>query len=184
MQYPCGKKPGLPSPAFSFLIMGLQILEMITPSPISLLALRSVTYGYCPIEVSPDMVNKGRCSDFGEGIEMIDMINLLREDIRELWKTSAEIFNAVYVHDKGSSGCGSCLPPKCLAQVAILKHKPGLSCLVFSLYQTGHFDGIYCHNPREWISNVSLQFQQVPGDSVKPKAEILFCDLSQPLKYS
>jgi hypothetical protein len=33
------------------------------------LALRSATYGYCPIDVPPDIVNKDWCSDFGEGID-------------------------------------------------------------------------------------------------------------------
>jgi len=44
---------------------------ILTPSPISLLALRSATYGYCPIDVPPDIVNKDWCSDFGEGIVIL-----------------------------------------------------------------------------------------------------------------
>jgi len=41
------------------------------------LALQSAIYGYCPIEVPPDIVNKGRCSDFGEGIVLYIRFELI-----------------------------------------------------------------------------------------------------------
>jgi|YNPBryunderm2012_1023409.scaffolds.fasta_scaffold19558_2 hypothetical protein len=49
-------------------------IDNIIPSPISGLALRNATYGYCVIEVPPDMVNNDRRSGFGEGIDNKEMV--------------------------------------------------------------------------------------------------------------